>query len=115
MAGWQACHSQPLTWRATETEVMSPATAPTMDLKLPRVYLRQAGPGPQTLTHLARPRPPHAHRRTSPDSVWKGLRSFRVRRSLLGSGILQSQATVAVVTPRPVGTGKRKPRSQSIG
>lgn len=109
MAGWQACHPQPLTWRATETEVMGPAAAPTRDLKLPRIYLRQAGPGPQTLTHRTGPRPPHAHRRTSPDSVWKGLRSFRVRRSLPGSGVLQSQATVVVVTQRPVGSGKRKP------
>lgn len=115
MAGWQACHPQPLTWPATETQETGPAAAPTRDLQLPRVYLRQAGPGPQTLTHLARPRPPRAHRQTSPDSVWKGLRSFRVRRSLPGSGILQSQATVAVVTQRPVGSGKRKPRSQSIG
>lgn len=42
----------------------------------PQVYLRQTGPGPQTLTHLTRPRPPHAHRQTSPDSVWKELGSF---------------------------------------
>lgn len=45
----------------------------------------------------------------------EGTRKLRVRRSLPGSGILQSWATVAVVTRRPVGSGKRKTRSQSIG
>lgn len=45
----------------------------------------------------------------------EGTQKLRVRRSLPGSRILQSRATVAVITRRPVSSGKRKTCSQSIG
>lgn len=87
MAGWQECHPQPLTWRATETREMGLAAAATQHRELPASLCPPGtGPGPQTLTHLTRPRPPHAHRRTSPDSVWKGLRSFVSAAACRGHG-----------------------------
>lgn len=113
MAGWQACHPQSLTWRAAETGEMGLAEAATRNLEPPSL-------SPPDWAGTPDPDAPHASPppSRSPSDLARqrleGTRKLRVRGSLPGSGILQSRATVAVVTRRPVGSGKRKTRSQSI-
>lgn len=47
MAGWQACHPQPLTWRATETGEMGLAAAAARNLQSPKSMSARLGRDPR--------------------------------------------------------------------
>lgn len=47
MAGWQACHPQSLTWRATETGEMGLAEAAIRNLEPPKSISARLGQDPR--------------------------------------------------------------------